>query len=246
MGDDHHQKAAETKRQRTREKLITAALDVFSAKPWAEARVEDVAKLAGVSAPTAYNHYKTKDDLMAAVSERFMQPLMDKAIADIDAERDSTEAITRHVRDLTKMANDNLRLTANLVRAAGSMFATFDEDNDQGWYTLLHLSRPLVRLLTYHREGSEWTPTLSVWARERQEKLDKLIAEGIEPKIARREADGGGWLWSPAGVQDGIFFTHGLLIQILFWPKHKIALDYVLARLLPVLKETPRAPAAND
>ncbi|MBK3559783.1 TetR/AcrR family transcriptional regulator [Streptomyces sp. MBT56] len=70
MTDDARQRAAETKRRRTRNKLVDAAVKLFEDGGWELARMEDVAVEAGVSVATAYNHFKTKTALIEAVCSR--------------------------------------------------------------------------------------------------------------------------------------------------------------------------------
>jgi len=51
----------------TRERLLTAAVDVILEGSAGELSLRDVAQKAGVSAPTAYRHFATKQDLLDAV-----------------------------------------------------------------------------------------------------------------------------------------------------------------------------------
>ncbi|HEY4418069.1 MAG TPA: TetR family transcriptional regulator, partial [Pseudonocardia sp.] len=57
---DPRARAAQTKRDRTRRALLDAADTAFASHGWANARMEDIAAAAGVSAATAYNHFPTK------------------------------------------------------------------------------------------------------------------------------------------------------------------------------------------
>lgn len=68
-------------RERTRERLAEAALEVFRRDGVAAARVDDIAQLAGVSRATFYFHFPSKDDVLvarlAASQERIHEELLD-------------------------------------------------------------------------------------------------------------------------------------------------------------------------
>ena len=53
-------------RERTRQRLYEAALEVFRQDGVEAARVDDIAKTAGVSRATFYFHFPTKDDVLVA------------------------------------------------------------------------------------------------------------------------------------------------------------------------------------
>ena len=54
------------KRARTRNALIDSAIDVFSEKGVEQARISDIAAIAGLANGTFYNHFKDKDELAVA------------------------------------------------------------------------------------------------------------------------------------------------------------------------------------
>lgn len=58
----------------TRERLLTAAWEHFSVRPFEEVRLTDVAADAGVSAQTLHNQFGTKDALFVAAWLRRMAP----------------------------------------------------------------------------------------------------------------------------------------------------------------------------
>lgn len=111
------QRGGETKRARTRAALIASAADVFAAKGWANARLEDIARQAGVSVATAYNHFRSKHALIGHVCLPLVEPLRLAAAADVETQRDPVQSIRRHVRDLAVVISENRRLTHALVAA---------------------------------------------------------------------------------------------------------------------------------
>ena len=58
----------------TRERLLAAAWQQFSERPFDDVRLADVARGAGVSAQTLHNHFRTKDALFVAAWQWTMAP----------------------------------------------------------------------------------------------------------------------------------------------------------------------------
>ncbi|CAA9383699.1 MAG: Transcriptional regulator, AcrR family [uncultured Ramlibacter sp.] len=56
------------KRERTQVQLVQAAVRVFAERGVPAATVQEVAQVAGVTAGTFYNHFRTKDELLARVA----------------------------------------------------------------------------------------------------------------------------------------------------------------------------------
>jgi AraC-like DNA-binding protein len=72
---DHRQRSARTKRIRTRERLISTATSmVIQREPF---RLADLAEVAGMSVATIHHHFRTKDELLWAVYDRLLQPILD-------------------------------------------------------------------------------------------------------------------------------------------------------------------------
>jgi len=65
--------------------IVAAALDVFSDKGFAAARLDDIAKRAGVSKGALYLYYETKEDLFRAVVRQAVAPNLDRMRAALDA-----------------------------------------------------------------------------------------------------------------------------------------------------------------
>ena len=56
-----------------KDNLIDSALQVFAEKGYADATMTDIAKKAGVSTPVLYEYFKTKEDLLFAIPEKFTE-----------------------------------------------------------------------------------------------------------------------------------------------------------------------------
>lgn len=113
---DSRRRSAETKRQRTRALLLAAAGEHFTARGWQATRVEDIARDAGVSVATAFNHF-SKHSLLGHVYIPLFEPLITAARADIESDADALDALCRHVRDLSTLGRTQQTLTAALLAA---------------------------------------------------------------------------------------------------------------------------------
>jgi hypothetical protein len=68
-----HQRAAQTKRERTRRALVAATVEQITRG--VDFRIDDIARVAGVSVPTLYNYFSTKEELMLAAYEHLLEPV---------------------------------------------------------------------------------------------------------------------------------------------------------------------------
>ncbi|HEX4843284.1 MAG TPA: TetR/AcrR family transcriptional regulator [Limnobacter sp.] len=69
-----------TRRKQERpQELLEAALTIFSEKGFTAARLEDVAKSAGVSKGTVYLYYSNKEELLKAVVKEHVSPIVEEA-----------------------------------------------------------------------------------------------------------------------------------------------------------------------
>lgn len=61
-----------------RERLLKAAIKIFARDGFFKAKVEEIAKLAGVATGTTYLYFKNKDDLLISIFEEEMTPIIEK------------------------------------------------------------------------------------------------------------------------------------------------------------------------
>jgi AcrR family transcriptional regulator len=85
---------------------------MFSSQGWLDARMEDIATRAGVSAATAYNHFPSKQALVGQVFAPLLAPPLAQARRDIAADRPAIEALQDQVRALTEISFRHRRLAA--------------------------------------------------------------------------------------------------------------------------------------
>ncbi len=91
--------AAEPKYQRRKEdrprEIADAAFETFAEKGYAAARIDDVAKRAGVSKGLTYLYYKTKEDLFKAVVRNVVVRRVDALLDDVESTELSSEEFIR-------------------------------------------------------------------------------------------------------------------------------------------------------
>ena len=56
----------------SRDAILASALDLFARRGYGAVRVEDVARAAGVSRTTFYNHFSEREEILAALFERLL------------------------------------------------------------------------------------------------------------------------------------------------------------------------------
>jgi AcrR family transcriptional regulator len=75
--------------------ITQAAFETFAEAGYANTRVEEVAKRAGVSKGLLYLYFKTKEELFKAVVRSVVLPKVDALLVEVDSENQSAEAFLR-------------------------------------------------------------------------------------------------------------------------------------------------------
>ena len=91
------------KRERTRARLMDAAVGIFARSGYESASVNEIARAADVANGTFYLHFKDKDAIVAAVAMRIAGDVVrqiDLAMKDIDDAIERTSCATRQFIDL--------------------------------------------------------------------------------------------------------------------------------------------------
>ena len=143
-------RAAETKRARSREQLLAAGSDLFRRKGWSGTRMEDIASAANLSVATAYNHFASKQALIATIYAPLLEPLADRARADIEASAPAEEAIRRGVVELARLTHEHQPLTVALIQAISDLTARGGERTNPP--RLVPFPNPIVALVEAGQE----------------------------------------------------------------------------------------------
>lgn len=112
------QTADRLKKERSRTALLEAAGTLFSESGWSGTRVEDVARLAGVSSATAFNHFPTKFALIGHVFAPILHEVLEEERKQGQVPS-TVEALVRHVSRLSVAlrAHSNRALTVAFTGA---------------------------------------------------------------------------------------------------------------------------------
>jgi AcrR family transcriptional regulator len=134
--------------------LLNAAQELFEQQGWNGTRIEDIARLAGVSAATAYNHFKSKQTLLGHVYAPLAENLARATDRDIESLSAPAQAIRRHISDLSLLARKYRGLTISLIAAmqeqAYKVGGAADDPDDVR--RLAPLSEPLIKLISYGQD----------------------------------------------------------------------------------------------
>ncbi|GAA4696424.1 hypothetical protein GCM10023215_38080 [Pseudonocardia yuanmonensis] len=107
------------RRARTSAALVAAARTMFGEQGWAETRMEDVARAAGVSVATAYNHFPSKHALIGAAFAAAWQEGLEEGGPEPGTEPDvpglpgdRTRELAAHLWRISHIARRHQPLTA--------------------------------------------------------------------------------------------------------------------------------------
>jgi len=89
--------------------ILEAALTVFSARGFAAAKLDDVAKEAGVSKGTLYLYFASKEALFEAMALELMRVPVLAQLETIAKARTATEGLQQLIRFMTRMLDDPRR-----------------------------------------------------------------------------------------------------------------------------------------
>lgn len=149
---DSRKRTAETKLRRTRAALLRAARILFAERGWHATRVEDVARMAGVSQATAYNHFRTKYVLIGHVYAPLVRRIVAAVNQEIEDQVDPVTVLSRFFSDLADLARRRCDLTRALFAAMQEEGLKKDdgvaEDDLRGIVALPDL---LAKLIDYGR-----------------------------------------------------------------------------------------------
>jgi AcrR family transcriptional regulator len=90
----------------TRDRILQAGVEAASIHGIARLTVGDVAKRAGVSRPTLYKHFRSKDDLVAAAVEREADRMV-REVAVPDLPDDPREALASGIRSVLRVTREH-------------------------------------------------------------------------------------------------------------------------------------------
>ncbi|MEU8540519.1 TetR/AcrR family transcriptional regulator [Streptomyces sp. NPDC048717] len=104
----------EQRRIATRERLLTVALELFATQGYAGTTYDHIAARADVGRQTAFNHFRRKEDFVAAWIERRHALMDQRAAADTAAGRPAAQALADVLRELSDLMAEEYTLAKGL------------------------------------------------------------------------------------------------------------------------------------
>lgn len=95
---DHRTLLGQERRERTQQRILAAALEVFAAKGAAMPVIDDFIKAAGVARGTFYNYYDSVDTLLTATTAWLEEDLMESIQQELEGLDDPADRLALGVR----------------------------------------------------------------------------------------------------------------------------------------------------
>lgn len=124
---DHRTRVGQARRQKTRAKLLAAALPVFAKHAADAAIIDSIIQQAGVARGTFYNYFRTNDELFVAVAQEVSNELIRVVDPIVLAQKDPAARVACGITLVVKLARCYPLLAEFIVRggpaaiAAGSL-----------------------------------------------------------------------------------------------------------------------------
>lgn len=173
MTDDMtpQQRAAETKRKRTREWIITSTLDLYGELNQGDFTREQIAEAAGVGLTTLSNHFRLKYEALRAAHDRLISPIIEPLSQGIENQTykpdDAVSELLRYFYAVAKISHQHRALTVAMIRA--------------------YYETPPEQRYELHRRGDlSWSPNYNML-------LGGYIAKGIWPILHSAPFKVGAW-----------------------------------------------------
>lgn len=90
-----------------RERLLKSAIKVFARDGFFKAKVEEIARYAGVATGTTYLYFKNKDDLLISIFEEEMTPIIERIKSDLSKQKSPEERISTFIVRHFEMVEQN-------------------------------------------------------------------------------------------------------------------------------------------
>jgi len=115
------QRAAETKRRRTRESIVMATLDLYGELDRGDFTRDQVAEAADVGTATVHSHFNTKFEMLRAAHERLLAPIIEPIRTGQEngtyKPDDGRDELLRYLYAVAKLSQEHRALTVAMIRA---------------------------------------------------------------------------------------------------------------------------------
>ena len=108
-----------------RDVALQATVDIVRTRGWAQTRMADIATLAGISKPTLYKYFGSRDELARAYVDREVDLILQTARSELERYPDDPErALTEGLRHIVDDMSRNPLIRAVLTDDAAAASAT--------------------------------------------------------------------------------------------------------------------------
>lgn len=142
----------EQKKLQTRQRIIAVAADAFISRGYDEATVEDIARAAGVSKPTFFNYFPSKQSVLEAIAAQSERDIVENVEGLLD-QQGSPPACLLALFNSAAEHYQRLPALARLLQRHSSVTA-FKAGTDPAGGT--HMPAFMQRLLTAGRERGDF------------------------------------------------------------------------------------------
>jgi len=108
---------ADARWARTRQRLLDGGREVFAAKGAEATSVQEIVRAAGVSQPSFYNHFASKDELARAIAAEFFRTDRQAKQAVFNTVDDPAEAIAINVYQTLSLATQDPVIAWTLIKS---------------------------------------------------------------------------------------------------------------------------------
>jgi AcrR family transcriptional regulator len=180
----------ERRKKRKKESIINAALELFHAHGFKKVSINEIAKKAGASPVSIYNHYGSKDGLIKNVVKQLLNEIFEKRRSIIEADVSFPDKMQQLLTAKTSAAHDfqgehfqvdiysdpelqDYMENVIMKKAYEQMVAFFDEGKRDGYINPALSSKTIITYFEIFQQGWAGLKNLP----KDPEKLSELIKE---------------------------------------------------------------------
>ncbi|WP_405970883.1 TetR/AcrR family transcriptional regulator [Streptomyces sp. NBC_00988] len=199
---NRHQRAAETKRRRTREAIISGALDLYGELERGDFTRDEIAEASGVGTATLHKNFGSKYEVLRLAYERLLSPLVDPIVKGreqgIYNPPDAVDELIRYIYTVARVSQKRRALTVSMIRSYFEAELTFE--------TLGSPIAPAIECILQFNpfylqvdDGLRYARTLLLdLQHERRDNVAMCVSRTLCQQVVRVNADGFNWSASDA------------------------------------------------
>jgi TetR/AcrR family fatty acid metabolism transcriptional regulator len=109
-------------------KILESAIVVFSGDGYHQAKVEDIANLAGVGKGTIYQYFQSKKVLFLETLKYIFERMLEQLVVGIEEYDSSAEKFTKIIDNHTAFIRENMDMVRITVNDSGQFYRDFHEN----------------------------------------------------------------------------------------------------------------------